>query len=334
MAFALDARGGGQALPSYLQARTPTLAGAFATRPVITPKSTVVPGEAVGAAPKPNVAGLLPQPPITPNIQKPMQPLVAGGGSGALPPMNILPQANIPGLNQNPTTPGAAGATGDKPSIQTLFEFMKQDLENERNRALGSTQASAAKRGVYYGSPLTTSEGDINTSYLRGLGQLQADMLQNEQQNELARLGLATNLIGQPASYGELAGTGAANPEVYSTIGSLFGGGATPTAPAITPNPMAKPPTGMVPGSGIQPKGITPPTTPLQPTLTPQVVAPALQPQISPGPTQVPTPNIAPLIQPPAPGLPLTPNVIPGVNPKSQPGVNPLIALLRSKTLV
>lgn len=200
MAFALDGRGGGQALPPFLQGRTTATKGPFQTQPMITPRPMVAPREV-----KPNV-GLPQGPAITPK-----QPMAA-----------------------QPTNQPA----NQKPGTQTLFEFLKRDLENERNQALAGARTSASARGVFYGTPLTTSEGDINTSFLRGLGQLQAGLINSEQDRELQRFGLASNLIGSPASFGELASLGQGNPDVYSTIGSLFAG---PQAQAQRPGPVITP---------------------------------------------------------------------------------------------
>lgn len=236
-------QGGGQALPPFLQGRTAAnYRSPFQTRPMITPKASIVPGEV-----RPNIAptnpfGIKPQT----GAYNPVQGQYAGGvkGPNITPNINLkpnLPTGGLPGLNVQPTVPG--GQPDAKANdTKTLFEFLKKDLENERNKALSGAQSDAASRGVYYGTPLTTSEGDINTSFLRGLGQLQAGMIQNQDQNELAKLGLATNLIGSPASYSELANTGAPNPDVYSTIGSLFAGQQAPNAgPQITPNAPGAP---------------------------------------------------------------------------------------------
>lgn len=210
MVYGLNDQGGGQALPPFLQGRTATpYRSPFQTKPMITPKASIVPGE---TRPQQYVKAPTPGPNITPAV---------------------APQPGIP----------AASAKANMNDTQTLFEFLKKDLENERNKALGNAQADASARGVYYGTPLTTSEGDINTSFLRGLGQLQSGIIQNDQQNQLARLGMASNLIGSPASFGDLASLGQGNPDVYSTIGSLFAG-QQPTAqtgPTITPAATPRP---------------------------------------------------------------------------------------------
>lgn len=200
--------GGGAALPPYLQMRRPVAQpGTFGppanyspqqTQPVVTPKSTAVPGEV--SAPKPQT-----------------QP--------GTPPAAPSQTAQAP---QGSTPPQAGGQT-----LGDVYNFFKSDLENERNQALAGSRADASARGVFYGTPLTGSEADINTQYLRGLGQLQSGMYGNEQQNQLARLGLAESLgwqnaFNQPPTPG---------PMDFSGLGALFAQG-NPTqqqTPAITP---------------------------------------------------------------------------------------------------
>ena len=130
-------------------------------------------------------------------------------------------------------------ATAQKPPMQSLFEFLKQDLVGERNKALASAKSDAANRGVFYGTPLTTSEGDINTQFLRGEGQLQAGLINNEEQQNLQRLSLIPQLLGRPLNAAELGG-GNTN-EIMQTIGSLFAPRQGPVAPGITPAPAQKP---------------------------------------------------------------------------------------------
>src|SRR6266571_1901327 len=199
-------KGGGAALPPYLQMRNPVgdvqLAGQAPsyrgqqTQPVITPKSTAVPGEV-----KPG------KPPMAPSLAV---------------------QAPQVARDATPKAPPQAGG-------QTLgdgYGFFKSDLDNQRNQALASTRADASARGVFYGTPLTGSEADINTQYLRGLGQLQSGMYGNEQQNQLARLGLASslgwqNMAAQPNQPGAMD---------FSGLGALFGSPPSGAAtPVITP---------------------------------------------------------------------------------------------------
>ena len=207
-----DNRGGGQMLPPFLQGRTPSK-GPYNTQPMITPRASVAPGEVKPQGNPWDVyrKGAVPPSPMITPAKPPMAP--------------VAPVAPVPPV-KSPT--------------QSLFEFMKQDLEGERNKALADTRSSAANRGVFYGSPLTTSEGDINTQYLRGLGQLQAGLISNDEQQNLQRLSLIPQLLGRPLNASEMGGSGNVN-DVMQTIGSLFAPRQGPTAPAITPAPTQKP---------------------------------------------------------------------------------------------
>lgn len=215
--FATDGRGGGNALPPYLQGRTSAL-----TRPMVPPTSSVVPGEnrrmfgsvfrrlgQFGQQAQPQ-GGI-----FRPSVITPRQPPVAGAP----------PVAGTPGAGQPPQPAGQPAAA------QTLYEFFKGDLERERDRALANARTDAAARGVFYGTPLTTSQGDIQTEFGRGLGQLQAGILQNEQGNELQRLALASSLLGSLPQ----ARSGGIDPEVFRLIGSLFAPRQGPTSPAMAP---------------------------------------------------------------------------------------------------
>lgn len=201
MAFALDNRGGGQALPPYLQGRKAQ------TQPMISPKSTVMPGEVAGAGA--NSAGVAPSPQMVP---------APAGVPMPTPPMQGAPQ------QQPPKSPN-----------QTIYDFYKNDLEGQRKTAMSNAVSDAEKRGVYYGTPLTTSQGDIETEYLQGLGTLQANMLQNDQQNELQRMQIAGNLLNSSPD----ATGGGIDPEVMKMLGMAFGGSQQAAGqragPVITP---------------------------------------------------------------------------------------------------
>jgi len=143
-------------------------------------------------------------------------------GDNSAMPMNRTPQAA-------PKTPPQAGGN----TLGDVYNFFKSDLQNQANQAKANAITDASARGVYYGTPLTGSEADIDTQYLRGLGQLDAGMYSNEQQNQLARLGMAVNLSmangqNRPAAPGPLD---------FSGLGALF---ATP-AQTGTSNPPAAP---------------------------------------------------------------------------------------------
>lgn len=228
MAYALDNRGGGQALPPFLQGRSPAAAGSqFQTAPMITPKSTIRPGEVKSPG------GLFGN--ILSKLRKPPTRAPGGGAWGPGGPQP-LPKANA-APKITPANAAAAPAANQPPSGQTLYEFFKHDLENQRDAALANAKTDASARGVYYGTPLTTSQGDIQTEFQRGLGQLAAGQLQNKEQNDISRLGLATQLLG---GAGQAQAPGV-SPEVFQTIGSLLTPRAGPAAaPALTPpkNPL------------------------------------------------------------------------------------------------
>ena|SRR5437867_11243948 len=233
MVYALDGRGGGNALPPYLQGRSPLPA----TQPMITPKATVMPGEVArpfGTFPnRSNLANMAGQ--------------INRRARSAITPQDAFRrmQGKLTPPNWTPITPkqrgleGNAGPTANTP--QTLYDFFKRDLEDQRRSALADTTSNAASRGVYYGTPLTTSQGDIQTQYLRGLGSLQAGVLQNEQQNELSRLGIAGNLLNSA----QQAPGGQIDPAVYQMLGTLFGNsavGGQRSGPMITPKMGNNPP--------------------------------------------------------------------------------------------
>jgi hypothetical protein len=143
--------------------------------------------------------------------------------------MNVKAQQPPPGgLNVNTGQGDQANPYGQ--GLAGLYNFYKSDLQNQAKQATANSVADASARGVYYGSPLTGSEADINTQYLRGLGQLQAGMYGNEQANQLARLGLATNLFstgGMNAPPG-----GQMDPQTWQMIGQMFGGATGQGAPS------------------------------------------------------------------------------------------------------
>lgn len=194
---------GGQQNPAYLQMRKPMAPGSAQTNPVITPGPTMG-GDTVNPARHPAMPS---GPPITP--QAPAQP---------------------------PHPPQAGGN-----SLGDVYNFFKSDLQNQAKQAKSGAIADASARGVYYGTPLTGSEADIDTQYQRGLGQFSAGMYGNAQQDQLSRLGMAVNLQGQSGSNMPPVPEGMD----WSGLGALFGNspaspGAPPVAaprqgPAITP---------------------------------------------------------------------------------------------------
>lgn len=231
----LRSRGtGGQQNPTYLEVRRPTA-----------PAAPMTPN-----APMPAYPGQQTQPMITPpggGQRPPAQPQLTPGPMAVRPPSMAAVPNGYP-VTPKAKTPPQAGGRG----LGDVYRFFASDLENQKNQALADTRSSAASRGVFYGTPLTGSEADINTQYLRGLGQLQAGMYGNEQNNELARLSLAAQL-----SQGGTAPTAPGNID-WSALGMAFGPQGTGThgtpapvagpraGPAITPNPRNpnRPPVG------------------------------------------------------------------------------------------
>jgi len=278
---------GGTTLPSYLQTRLPApqpttfpvspLPEPQVYRPTIQPLSETTPDLArfrtTPSTPSPTVTGMLgsigsgimpqtgerpstginlpgidtglPDAPRTTERPLPRDRTIGIGNLPVLRPEQVTPPRATP-----PPVSGALPpqAQGNAQGLEQLFKFFKQDLENARQRSLGQTRASAANRGVFYGTPLTTSEGDIETSFLRGLGQLQSGIFQGEQQNELARLGLASNLLGQLPQ--QFQGPEDATANAFTQLGALFGPRANVAGAASLPQigaPLPKLPAGTQP---------------------------------------------------------------------------------------
>jgi hypothetical protein len=59
-----------------------------------------------------------------------------------------------------------------------------QNLDDQRRMAEDRAKADAANRGVYYGSPLTTSLGDINSQFLRGQSDLETNLIRDQAQRQ------------------------------------------------------------------------------------------------------------------------------------------------------
>lgn len=193
---------GGQANPPYLQhrKRLPRPVNGSTTAPVMTPGNYAAPGE--NSAQMTSSPGLK----LNPQPVQPQAPLTQAGGAA-------------------PTPPQAGGN-----DLAGTYDFFKSDLANQAKQAKSNAVADASARGVYYGTPLTGSEADIDTQYQRGLGQLQAGMYGNLQQDQLTRLGLATNLLGSNPSMP----AGGIDPNMFSSLGQLFGTSAI-SAPRKSP---------------------------------------------------------------------------------------------------
>lgn len=173
----------------------------------------------------------------------------------------ITPKASAPGdvmapKNTAMPTPGTPPPQKGGGTLADVYKFFQSDLENKKNQALADTRADAEKRGVFYGTPLTGSEADINTQYLRGVGQLQAGMYGNEQENTMRKLGLAVQLMGQEGQNAPPMPGGLD----FSALGALFAQPREgPTAPKMTPPNPGKPNSLPVPPQTVkQPNGLPP----------------------------------------------------------------------------
>lgn len=225
---------GGQQNPPYLQMKTPVPGASPSmsqSAPVITPapsmggdtvKKAVA---AVPTTPTPAVAPL-----ATP--QSPVSPVLPNSSSG--PTITPATNANPPATGAPATPPPQAGGS----TLDDVYNFFKSDLQNQTKQAKANATTDASARGVFYGTPLTGSEADIDTQYLRGLGQLQSGMYGNAQQDQLARLGLASNL-GYQGLMQQPPAPAATN---WSALANLFGSspsvdptGTQRNGPVITP---------------------------------------------------------------------------------------------------
>jgi hypothetical protein len=228
---------GGTLSNPYLTLRTPT--SSTTTKPAITPPTTSqtglpgvssLPGAAGGPSGVPQIAP--PAPGITPAAQLP------GRTGNTLPNIN-MGMAEAPLLTPGPGAPAAQGApppqaaggsapqtTGsnalsnlgdvlsqhladpsrfDLPEVQKAYDFFKTDLTNQAKLADAQATGDASARGVYYGSPLTTSLGDISTQLQRGLGALSTNIGLEQAQTQGQDL---TAALAQGLQFGGQAMTG------------------------------------------------------------------------------------------------------------------------------
>lgn len=99
---------------------------------------------------------------------------------------------------------------------QKTYDYLKGELEASKKTAVSNAVADASARGVYYGTPLTTSQGDIETQFAKGQGALDAAMWEKSSQLQMQKLALAAQLIGQYQQSGF-------DPSVLAMLGQLFG---------------------------------------------------------------------------------------------------------------
>lgn len=166
-------------------------------KPQITPAGTQPPIQGVMGFGDPGNGD-----PSNPGYYPPDQQQPGGNGGGAQPP--ITPKGNPGDPAQQPQQPPGGGQQpppsqpGQGPGLnpwQAQYDVAKKSLEAETNNKLSGAITDAQKRGVYYGTPLTTSQGDINSDFLRGLGGLQADTMKNYMDDQFRRQALAAQMI-------------------------------------------------------------------------------------------------------------------------------------------
>ncbi len=148
-------------------------------------------------------------------------------------PPNAIPLSGLGGLLErqlaNPSRYGQEEA-------KKTYEYLSQNLEDQAKQAEQGAIANAASRGVYYGSPLTTSLGDIGTQLMRGKGDLAAQIAREQALTEgtdrqaaignAFRFGENQTAADQFAAQLGLQATGmgfGGAPDINSTIGAIAG---------------------------------------------------------------------------------------------------------------
>lgn len=152
-----------------------------------------------------------------PNIDPPGQPR-----PGQPPPPNPQGQGGEPPPVQKfpPVPPGDTGIGSGNP-WQMQYDAAKGALEAETKTKMAGAITDAQKRGVYYGTPLTTSQGDMNSDYLRSLASLQADTAKNYMDDQFRRQALAAQLMQQQG--GPAQSSGGMTAEQWAALMGIFG---------------------------------------------------------------------------------------------------------------
>ena len=175
-------QGGTTSLPQHLQ--SPNRAGASPTDGAATrgggklpgAPGTTMPGAPAPAAPVPaNIPpGAVPPPPPPPAAPAPAGPPGAPAAEGAAEPRKQMGDTLFQKLMEMLTKPQAAFDGSKEAEGMRSQGYAK--LDDERRLAEDRAKADAAKRGVFYGSPLTNSLGDIGERYLRGGADLETNI--------------------------------------------------------------------------------------------------------------------------------------------------------------
>lgn len=213
-------KGGTTSLPPYLQGIFEPKQNQGNLLSAASQQSTAGMTKASGAAPGQGWGTTPGQQQPTPASQPPGTVPGAPPATGpAIPPSPVpgatptgTPGASVPGTAATPT-----GADQNAQMHDALFKQLMERITNpsrydsaavssERQQGMQNLQdqrkigennaiADAARRGVYNGTPLTTSLGDIGTQYQRGLGEMEAKITQDTAARHNQDLNDAMNAI-------------------------------------------------------------------------------------------------------------------------------------------
>jgi hypothetical protein len=176
--------GGTTSLPQYLQPpKSPTDGSGIQGPTTAAPTQNAPPALAAPVPSSTQPGTVPPSPPVA-------TPAPAGGGN--------IPASNVPGTEST----GRNTEMGDK-LFEELMKMLKESSRygseqagKTREQGIGRLQdeqklgeqraiADAAKRGVYYGTPLTNSLGDLGERYQRGLGDLETNIQRDQAQRAM-----------------------------------------------------------------------------------------------------------------------------------------------------
>src|SRR6266850_439405 len=246
-----QAQNGGSTAPQYLQYQnrlpkpsiTPATGGPM-VQPAV-PGANAPPPSGVqnnfglgGSGPNllsnnPNaIAGAPSQPSSPQNMGSPPPQAQGGPAAAGTAPVNPAPNqagqgsdalANLGDVLSNHL---ANPSRFDLPEVKKAYDFFSQDLKDQARLAGSNAITDASARGVYYGSPLTTSLGDINTQLQRGLGALSTNIGLEQAQTQGQDL---SNAIGQGMQFGQLGMQGQQNAFNNALNMAQFGEGGMPT---------------------------------------------------------------------------------------------------------
>jgi hypothetical protein len=208
------------------------------------------------------------QPPVTPPLTPPTAP---PPGTPPVTPPPVVPPTGDPATAQSPF--GDLGklveeayrqpSRYDAEEAKKTYEFLKGDLERQRDLGLSDVDADAASRGVFFGSPAVSGRTNVRERFNRGLGELATNVsreqattaagdrssafgdafsfLRDAREGEgmdLRIAELAGNLGNQGGldlgsvlnSYGQMPTPEFGGGVDWTSLGALFGGGKPPAA--------------------------------------------------------------------------------------------------------